>query len=410
MSGVATRVTIALSIWMATAFVGAAIFVALESDYERQVAQEIADLQARAFGDPGKGDGESPGKGAGSEASATGNLTSCGNLTSPALGEGPSEHGPGDESGGTSGSGSGGKSSGSGPGGRRMSEEMVLNVSAPCSATQPAGPAEVVVVSEDVVSAFSDSSECTNITTCDALSYIEAAGLSGRRSKQPPPDIDDLNWTFAGALFFCFTLMTTIGYGTFAPATGGGKCALVLFGFVGMVISGLMLGVVTRSIDVFLERVHGCCCTADLEQLPASSRARFKACAASMLLLGYFPLLALFAASSMDWNFGDALYFVFETVSTIGLGDLALAHESVGFVVVQFLLFVPGLALMAEYIAIGVEYAKAAEEELSSRVTSSASVLTARPAEEAKESTGHYVSATAGKETQAVSEKTIELS
>jgi hypothetical protein len=36
-----------------------------------------------------------------------------------------------------------------------------------------------------------------------------------------------------GSMFFCFTLITTIGYGTFAPTTIGGKlfaCAYCCFG------------------------------------------------------------------------------------------------------------------------------------------------------------------------------------
>lgn len=40
------------------------------------------------------------------------------------------------------------------------------------------------------------------------------------------------NWDVFGSTFYCFTLMTTIGYGTFAPSTAGGKifsCFFALF-------------------------------------------------------------------------------------------------------------------------------------------------------------------------------------
>ena len=32
-----------------------------------------------------------------------------------------------------------------------------------------------------------------------------------------------MNWDFYGSFFFCYTLITTIGYGTFSPQSTGGK-------------------------------------------------------------------------------------------------------------------------------------------------------------------------------------------
>ena len=36
------------------------------------------------------------------------------------------------------------------------------------------------------------------------------------------------------AIFFVTTIVTTIGYGTFAPATDGGKTFTVIFAFIGI--------------------------------------------------------------------------------------------------------------------------------------------------------------------------------
>ena len=36
--------------------------------------------------------------------------------------------------------------------------------------------------------------------------------------KQAPATSESISWTVAGSLFFAFQVMTTIGYGTFAPA------------------------------------------------------------------------------------------------------------------------------------------------------------------------------------------------
>jgi len=37
------------------------------------------------------------------------------------------------------------------------------------------------------------------------------------------------NWDIFGSVFYCFTLMTTIGYGTFTPQTWGGKLFSIIF-------------------------------------------------------------------------------------------------------------------------------------------------------------------------------------
>lgn len=44
------------------------------------------------------------------------------------------------------------------------------------------------------------------------------------------------NWDFVGSCFFCFTAMTTIGYGKYTPVTDGGKIFLILFACVSIPI------------------------------------------------------------------------------------------------------------------------------------------------------------------------------
>jgi potassium channel subfamily K protein 16 len=46
----------------------------------------------------------------------------------------------------------------------------------------------------------------------------------------------DLNWSFSGACFFCFTVITTIGYGNYVPATPEGKTFTIFFATVGFVL------------------------------------------------------------------------------------------------------------------------------------------------------------------------------
>ena len=183
----------------------------------------------------------------------------------------------------------------------------------------------------------------------------------GRTCKQPPPDIEALHWTFAGSVFFAFQVMTTVGYGTFAPQTPGGRVFTVCFGVVGIVATGFVLGMLTRAIDALLEKARHRLLSRTAYHQRAHA-VRFKALAAALLLAAYLAAAALVAAYREDLPFGVALYFVFVTVSTVGLGDYTLRGATIGDVLVQLVVFLPGLALFAEFINLGNEASAHADE------------------------------------------------
>ena len=67
-----------------------------------------------------------------------------------------------------------------------------------------------------------------NATTADAdLAAMQAA--LGEAPGKPWRNFD-----FCGAAFFCFTLITTIGYGTFSPVTTGGKLFAIFYLVIGI--------------------------------------------------------------------------------------------------------------------------------------------------------------------------------
>ena len=49
------------------------------------------------------------------------------------------------------------------------------------------------------------------------------------------------NWTFLNALIFSFTIITTIGYGTFTPSTIAGQIFLVVYSCFAIPLSGIAL-------------------------------------------------------------------------------------------------------------------------------------------------------------------------
>merc|ERR1719277_1056089 len=56
------------------------------------------------------------------------------------------------------------------------------------------------------------------------------------------------NWDICGGTFYCFTLMTTIGYGTFAPQTAGGKLFSCFFILVGIPFAAWTYGNLGNSL------------------------------------------------------------------------------------------------------------------------------------------------------------------
>eukprot|EP01062_Namystynia_karyoxenos_P065696 TRINITY_DN5950_c0_g3_i1.p1 TRINITY_DN5950_c0_g3~~TRINITY_DN5950_c0_g3_i1.p1 ORF type:complete len:599 (+),score=149.03 TRINITY_DN5950_c0_g3_i1:89-1885(+) len=51
-----------------------------------------------------------------------------------------------------------------------------------------------------------------------------------------------LHWTFTGAMFYCLTVITTIGYGSFAPKTLSGRLFTGVYALLGISIIGQLLG------------------------------------------------------------------------------------------------------------------------------------------------------------------------
>lgn len=54
------------------------------------------------------------------------------------------------------------------------------------------------------------------------------------------------NWDFWSATMFSFTVVTTIGYGTFAPATAGGRAFTVIYALIGIPTAGVALAVIAE--------------------------------------------------------------------------------------------------------------------------------------------------------------------
>jgi len=161
-------------------------------------------------------------------------------------------------------------------------------------------------------------------------------------------------WTFAGAFYFAFTTLATIGFGDVYPNTAGGKifvCFYALFGipllfFTVQTISRVFIRIELKTrkyrnrgyLRRCLRRLSGHCLCRLRNKQPDSFRQSgspdpppegkpplvVHLIAGALFLTGICVcLFALFSSLLHGYVYGDSLYYAYISLSTIGFGDFA---------------------------------------------------------------------------------------
>ncbi|CAM9822668.1 unnamed protein product, partial [Heterosigma akashiwo] len=152
--------------------------------------------------------------------------------------------------------------------------------------------------------------------------------------KSSVPDVSNPNWDLEGSAFFCWTIMTTIGYGSYSPSTRAGKLFVTLYTIVSVPLFLVSLAHLSSSMAKLGQFVAGRFQTNGSES---------KTFVFGIFALGVFYLLGsavIFAEGHTGWDYLDAVYYAVITLFTVGLGDYtpSLNEQSiVGFLVYTFL-------------------------------------------------------------------------
>ena len=122
----------------------------------------------------------------------------------------------------------------------------------------------------------------------------------------PPPTAGHYN----GAVFFMLTVMTTIGYGTFAPSTPLGLAMVVVLGSVAIVVFGLCLAPVASWVDEEIiargtKHLQAALRRRVDEDTPADKR-RVLLCRLLVSTLAFHTCLAVVAAALYLFYFDEA--------------------------------------------------------------------------------------------------------
>ncbi|KAG2393466.1 hypothetical protein C9374_006997 [Naegleria lovaniensis] len=165
-------------------------------------------------------------------------------------------------------------------------------------------------------------------------------------------------WNYGNSVYFTIVTLTTIGYGDMTPSTIGGKLYVVFVGFLGIALMGLWISFVGGAIMnsfgaggfvvlLYVKRslalCCGCCKNRDLKSSLKGSKemitnpelTRFEKRLYSffnrgvtqiiniILLLGAYVVAVAAIFSYLEgWEYYDAFYYSFITLSTVGFGDL----------------------------------------------------------------------------------------
>ncbi|KAF4526023.1 hypothetical protein B566_EDAN000816 [Ephemera danica] len=143
-------------------------------------------------------------------------------------------------------------------------------------------------------------------------------GVSATRNATGEP-----NWSFGQSLFFSSTVATTIGYGHVTPLSQGGKVFCIFYAVFGIPLTLILLAALVRKLMIpasiffgFLEARLG----HRLGQL--SLRLLHLTLVAMIVALVVLIVPAcVFAQLEPEWQFLDAFYYCFISLTTIGLGD-----------------------------------------------------------------------------------------
>lgn len=159
---------------------------------------------------------------------------------------------------------------------------------------------------------------------------------------------DDNPWTLLGSVFYCFTVVTTIGYGNIYPTTTLGRLATVAYGLVGIPLCLIYL---TEIGNWTVKKLKQILAKRWPEMDGESGEFDFTlGLGLSLTLLYLFLGGILFDVLEEDWDLIDGLYFSFVSFSTIGFGDLV--PERQGWMLLLMLYSFSALSLVASCLTL----------------------------------------------------------
>jgi len=160
-------------------------------------------------------------------------------------------------------------------------------------------------------------------------------------------------WSYGESIYFTLVTLSTVGFGDMSPQTSSGKTFLIFFTILGiplMILVNLSLGsYVVAGVFYTMKRT-----SKSRYMTGAVSPMCLELMLLSVLLVMAFTTALIFAALlsiEQNWRYGDALYFTWTTLTTIGYGDFTIENNnfivaSIALIVLLSISFAAGSALV----------------------------------------------------------------
>ncbi|CEF66146.1 Potassium channel subfamily K member 18 [Strongyloides ratti] len=176
-----------------------------------------------------------------------------------------------------------------------------------------------------------------------------------------------LTWYFSSAIFYSMTLFTSIGYGTIACQTVAGKVITIIYASIGIPLMLVVLGDIGDVLLSWFIFIYNWCyhkfrrtwnlllikINFDKYLIKNDDDQDFPFIGSVIIIIFYMLFISMviyladFSDNQQGLSFGDAFYFTFISMTTIGLGDVYPNHKSIEFNPIIPLLFLFGLALLS---------------------------------------------------------------
>ncbi|CAG5116850.1 unnamed protein product [Candidula unifasciata] len=171
--------------------------------------------------------------------------------------------------------------------------------------------------------AFLEKNTC--VSDDDLEKFIEEVVHAANRGVSAVKNVSqsEPNWSFGQALFFASTVVTTIGYGRVTPLSDAGKAFCIVFAIMGIPLTLILFTAAVERLMIPTRQL--------LYWLYDKLGHLYKVIHIQVLHLViilcvhviFFMIIpaAIYTVLEPNWNFLDAFYYCFISLSTIGLGD-----------------------------------------------------------------------------------------
>lgn len=152
-------------------------------------------------------------------------------------------------------------------------------------------------------------------------------------------EVDSYKWDFYNSFYFAYTVVSTIGYGNLAPTNMLGRILMIFYGLIGIPMNGILLAQLGEFFGNVFVRAHKKYKTykeghfdSPKRLTPLETRRAGLAAQIFMYLAPGFVMFIFFPAFLFSyyegWQYDEAVYYAFVTLTTIGFGDYVAGQDN----------------------------------------------------------------------------------